>query len=190
MNVLHVISGLFYGGGQRVVEDLLAALPQHEELRTSLCTLGTGASICGQAEHTILYDGRYNRPWVLVEAASGLRRVLDEQSIDLLHTHGLDADLIGGLAVLTREVKHICHLHVSPPQSGKQTWQAGIRRKAYRFLAQRNETFFLAVSDAVRRQMVTYYRLPPRESSPSGTGSIRRRSAGLSPCSTMRGARV
>jgi glycosyltransferase involved in cell wall biosynthesis len=160
--VLHVISGLFYGGGQRVVLDLLKSLPQAGDIDARLCTMGDCAdsplaAVCGS---TVAYDGRYNSPRVLLGTAGKLRKVIASEGVDIVHTHGLDADLIGAVAVRRTRARHVCHLHISPPANRQESWKAAIRRKLLRYLTGRNRSWFIAVSDAVREQMGEYYNLP------------------------------
>lgn len=165
VRVLHVVSGLFYGGGQRVVADLLRALPRAGAgaFDCRLWTLGEGETpLTRMAGGSVAYDGRYNSPATLWGGSRELRRVLREQRIDILHTHGLDADLIGGLAVRGSKVRQVCHLHVSPPAAGTpESWKAGVRRRLFRWLTGRRETRFIAVSEAVRQGMGGYYGIDP-----------------------------
>jgi glycosyltransferase involved in cell wall biosynthesis len=161
IRVLHVISGLFYGGGQRVVLDLLDALPAIEGIETDFCTLGEpqGPPLSDRVDFFLPYNGRYNDLRVLARAAWQLRRRLQEGRWDVLHTHGLDADLIGGLAVCGQQSQHLCHLHISPPTQ-RESWKALLRRKLLRSLTLRNGSWFIAVSDAVRHEMARYYGFP------------------------------
>lgn len=161
IRVLHVISGLFHGGGQRVVEDLVTTLPQVGEVEVRLCTLGKGARIAELADCVVKYDGRYNRLSVLLRAARELRSIVDELGVDIVHTHGLDADLFGAVALRRSGIRQICHLHISPP-SQRESWRGRIRRWLLRRLAHGNQTWFIAVSEAVREQMIAYYGLPAR----------------------------
>jgi glycosyltransferase involved in cell wall biosynthesis len=90
-----------------------------------------------------------------------LREVIAAESVDVVHTHGVDADLIGGLALLGRRERHVCHLHVSPPARPEKSWKAALRRRLLRYLTGRDGAWFIAVSDSVRDAMARYYRLPP-----------------------------
>jgi glycosyltransferase involved in cell wall biosynthesis len=159
-STLHVISGLFHGGGQRVVEDLLAVQQCGGDVEPRLCVLGTGGRIANQAHHTVPYNGKYNNPLVLNAAARNLRSVIRDGSFDVVHSHGLDADLITGLAVRSRDIVHVCHLHITPSADRAESWKAAIRRRLFTHLAKQNRTWFIAVSEAVRLQMASYYRLP------------------------------
>jgi len=161
MRVLHVISGLYYGGGQRVVLDLFNWLPRAGQLDLSLCTLGTftGSPLADRCHVVLPYNGRYNNPRVLIRAANQLRKLLAAQNIDLLHTHGTDADLIGALAAQCTRTRHVCHLHINRP-GRRESWKAAVRRRLLSHLTRRNRASFIACSEAVRRQTGRYYHLP------------------------------
>lgn len=161
--VLHVINGLFYGGGQRVVLDLLKSLPRVTDVESRLCVLGESSEspLVQYCDLSLPYNGRYNNPHILLRTAGQLRRVIRRTGVDLLHTHGVDADLIGGLAVQGRRTRHICHLHITPSTDRKESWKARTRRKMLQWLTRRAGTSFIAVSEAVREQMARYYGLPP-----------------------------
>jgi len=160
--VLHVISGLFYGGGQRVVLDLLGAQAAAGGVKAGLCTLGDcrGWPAVPPGAVAVPYDGRYNSPRVLWAAARRLRQVVRRQRPGVLHAHGVDADLIGALAVRGTRARQVCHLHISPPEGPDRSWKTAVRRRLLRLLTRRQGTWFIAVSEAVQRQMIEYYHLP------------------------------
>jgi glycosyltransferase involved in cell wall biosynthesis len=161
VRILHVISGLFYGGGQRVVIDLLKSLPRAGPVDVRLCTLGEvrGSPLASYRDFNVKYSGRYNSPRVLFDAARRLRKVIAAASVDIVHTHGIDADLIGVLALCGRPERTVCHLHITPPTDRRESWKAAIRRNLFRSLATRNRTWFIAVADSVRERTAEYYRL-------------------------------
>jgi glycosyltransferase involved in cell wall biosynthesis len=162
VRILHVISDLFYGGGQRVVLDLLKSLPQAGAVDVRLCTLGEvrGSPLAAHRDFSVDYSGRYNSPRVLVGAARRLSKVIAAVPVDIVHTHGIDADLIAALAVCGRPERTVCHLHTTPPTDLSASWRAAIRRNAFRSLTTRNRTWFIAVADSVRERMAEYYRIP------------------------------
>lgn len=160
--VVQVISGLFYGGGQRVVLDLLNSLSATGGAETVLCSLGKNAEtqLAGSVRHTIPYDGRYNNPLTLWKAAQQLRLLVADEKYDIVHTHGVDADLIGAAALRKLPARHICHLHITPPVNQGESWKSAVRRRLFRYLTSRKRSWFIAVSEAVRVQMADYYGLP------------------------------
>ncbi len=162
LRVLHLISGLFYGGGQRVVLDLLKSLPDTGQVDAQLCCLGehVGSPLAKHCDFTIPYNGRYNSPRVLWSTANRLRKVIASRPVDIIHTHGVDADLIGALALQGCRERHVCHLHITPPDGRRESWKAAIRRRVFQYLTSRKRTWFIAVSDFVREQMASYYEIP------------------------------
>lgn len=160
--VLHVINGRFFGGGHRSTLLLMNALDRDQGVATELCTLGDGGELPlrGRRPVVVPFDGRYNSPRVLLATARRLGKVIDARQPEILHTHGLDADLIGAVAALGRPVRHVSHLRITPPSDRRESWKAGMRRRLLRFLTGRKRTVFIAVSAAVRQEMAEYYGLP------------------------------
>jgi glycosyltransferase involved in cell wall biosynthesis len=162
VRILHVISDLFYGGGQRVVVDLLKSLPQAGPVDVTLCTLGEGhgSPLAGRRNFNVKYTGRYGSPRVLFDAARQLRKVIAAVPVDIVHTHGIDGDLIGALAIRGRAERTVCHLHTIPRADRCESWKAAVRRYWFRSLALRNQTWFIAVADSVRERTAESCRLP------------------------------
>ncbi len=159
---LHLINGRFFGGGQRFTLQLMDALEAIEGAKTELCILGDACDLRLRERSPIAlsFDGRYDDPRVLWTTARQVRKVVRKHKPDILHTHGLDADLIGALALRRCRTRHVSHLHVTPPIGRQESWKAGVRKRLFRYLTRREETCFIAVSEAVRRQMAEYYGLP------------------------------
>lgn len=162
VRVLHVVSDLFSGGGQRVVLDVVRVLPVSGQVDVLLCCLGEHADspLAVHCDTRIPYDGRYNSPVVLWKTAKLFRDVVRSSRVDIVHTHGVDADLIGALALCGENARHVCHLHITPPDRRDETWKASVRRRIFRYTAGRKRSWFIAVSDFVRERMTEYYDLP------------------------------
>lgn len=145
-----------------MVLDLLKSLPEAGPFDVRLCTLGEvhGTPLAGRRDFSVEYSGRYNIPRVLFGTARRLGKVIAAVPVDIVHTHGIDADLIGALAVRGRPERTVCHLHTTPPADRRKFWKAVIRRKMFRSLTTRNGTWFIAVADSVRERTAEYYRLP------------------------------
>ena len=159
---LHVINGRFFGGGHRSTLMLMNALDRDQDVTTELCTLGEGGDLPLKGRQPIMveYNGQYNDPRMLWSAAQRLRAVLDSRAPDIVHTHGLDADLIGMLAIRSGVTRHVCHLRITPPKGRRESWKAKLRRRLFRYLTHRRQSWFIAVSEAVRQEMAMYYGLP------------------------------
>ncbi len=144
-----------------MVLDLVRGMKGAGGVEVGICLLGRceGSPLAEYCDDVVEYDGRYNRFGVLMRTAKGVRKVVKRRGVDVVHTHGLDADLIGALGVRGTGAKQICHLHVSPPVGKRESWKAGLRRRLFRFVTKRSRAWFIAVSDAVRESMASYYRL-------------------------------
>lgn len=161
IRALHVINGRFFGGGHRSTLLLMRALDEGGAAQTQLCTLGEGGALPlnGRVPMVVPFDGRYNNPKVLIGTALKLRKLIKAQRPDIVHTHGLDADLIGSLAVMGLSARHISHLRITPVFDANESWRVGMRRRLFRWLTALKGTRFIAVSEAVRQQMAKYYRI-------------------------------
>lgn len=148
LRVLQVISGMMYGGGQRVAEDLLDEADAQAGIEMDLCLLGDRAIDRFQRRGEVVpYDGRYNRIGVLARAGMRLRRIVARDEPHVVHTHGWDADIIGAIAVKGTPVVHIPHQHLALPL---RTGMSGAVRKVLtRRAFSRRRTHVVAVSNAV-----------------------------------------
>lgn len=161
IEALHLINGRFFGGGHKSTLILMAALDACSEVRTELCTLGSGGALpLGEkVPSTVPFDGRYNNPIVLLRSARALRKLVQAKRPKILHTHGLDADLVGAIAVLGLGIQHVCHLRITPALDAQESWRVGARKALFRSITGIKGTRFIAVSEAVRDQMAAYYRI-------------------------------
>ncbi len=150
MKVTLLISGLMYGGGQKVVLDLLREARRRNGLDVELTLLGCRESVLRRAAaHVVPYDGRYNRLATLVPAAWRLRTQLKDDRPAVIHTHGWDADIIGWLANLGSATRQIIHLHVTPEWLASNHLTHRVRRNLTRLAFARRGTVLVAVSNAV-----------------------------------------
>lgn len=162
VDVIQVISGRMYGGGQRVAIDLRNWLRANGQCTAALLVLGNREPLmAAQADLVIQYDGRYNRPWSVLATAWQLRKALDRNGWPkLLHSHGWDADCIVALARLGRSSHHCVHLHVLADWLRIASAKSAIKRWFSRRLLTRPGTQLIAVSRAVADHWRTYLRLP------------------------------
>jgi len=160
-NVVHVISGLFYGGGQQVVLDLLEALPDVGQERVALCILGDrDAKMSAAADHCVDYDGRYNRLRTLWRTARGLRRVLTEARPSIVHSHGWDASMTAAIALRGTQTPHVVHWHTTDSWLETKGLRQGVRRSLTRWLFQQRNSHVVAVSGGVKQHLCRCLNLP------------------------------
>jgi glycosyltransferase involved in cell wall biosynthesis len=164
LRVLHVINGLFYGGGHHSTSMLVKEMTAMGTVSATLCTLGSheGSPLEVLSPIRIPYDGRYNHPVVLLQTARHLTRLIDEHAFDVVHTHGLDADLVGAIACLGRGTRHVSHLRITPAWHSRHSWRRQLGRVLFHGATRITGTTFIAVSQAVCQEMASYYRLPLR----------------------------
>lgn len=152
MKVIFIISGLMFGGGQRVVLDLLNQAHHKKGSNARLILLGCCVSALeSKADEVIPYDGHYNRIRTLLGTARRLRQVLQNEQPDILHTHGWDADIIGWLAIQKTKIWQIAHLHITADWLLSKNITHQIKRGLTNWAFRRSRTQLVAVSDAVRR---------------------------------------
>ena len=112
MRVLHVIDTSFVGGGQTSVRHLLEGFRGSDVVTHLACRAGgpliDAARALGTEVHPIAFDKRY-RP----SRARELARVVHEQRIDLMHSHGLLATFYCALArsIFGARVPIVYHQH-------------------------------------------------------------------------------
>ncbi|QVL50095.1 MAG: glycosyltransferase family 4 protein [Thiocapsa sp.] len=156
--VLLLVSGLMYGGGQRVVIDLANAA-RRAGLDARVILLGYQTREFDRfAPAVVDYDGQYNRLSSLLGTAWRLRRELRRQGSAILHTHGWDADIIGWLASFGLPIIRIVHLHVTPDWIGSARVKHRVRRALTRGALGSAGTV-IAVSDAVRAHWAAHFNI-------------------------------
>lgn len=161
MKVELVVSGLMFGGGQRIVVDLVRQGAKHN-MDLHVILLGKIVSQFDQLNMvSVEYDGRYNRLGTLLPTAQRLRNVLKRDQPDALHTHGWDADLIGYAARLGSDIRQIVHLHVTPAWVSSRKIKHVVRRAVTRRVLSSSKVRVIAVSNAVRVHWSKFLGLSP-----------------------------
>ena len=146
-----VVSGLMFGGGQRVVLDL-ADRATGGGVKVCVVLLGAASDKFDQfAPKIVPYDGRYNHPWSIARTAWELRRAARDSGVRLVHSHGWDADIIGWLASTGLRIPQVMHIHVTSDWLESRAVRHRIRRWMTRLALGRRGVRMVAVSDAVRR---------------------------------------
>jgi len=151
--VVQVVSGLFWGGGQKVVFDLCRSFSNSSRYVVYLCLLGDKCPQLSRFAACIVpYDGSYNDIGTLLKLAIHVRRFVRQSHCSILHTHGVDADLVGALvSALTPKIRHVVHLHtVDNPLWGRSPSRY-FRCLLSACLFRLAKTSFIAVSMAVAR---------------------------------------
>ena len=152
LHAVHVVSGLFLGGGQLGAVELVEGLVASGTIDTRLCFLGSPTRRLAHNSFSSIdeYDGHYGNPLTLWRTVLSLRRDLKNRLPDIVHTHGWDADLVTALAIRGLGIKHVSHIRTL------STWarDAGFRRRLRlvltRWALRQSKSVFIAVSEAAR----------------------------------------
>jgi glycosyltransferase involved in cell wall biosynthesis len=141
-----------YGGGQRVVLDLLEEYQKSTSVEADLCLLGGPVATMPPVRAEVVeYDGRYNMPLSLWRTSRRLKKVIERVKSDLVHSHGWDAAMIGALALSNSTLPHVIHIHTTDIWLESKKLKHQVRRALTRWMFNRPATRVVGVSDAVRR---------------------------------------
>lgn len=151
---LHVVSGMFIGGGQVGAMELAQRLQASGLARTRLCILGRPDSYFDPVNPIVVpeYDGRYNNPRVFWRTVRALRRVVRHEKPAILHSHGWDADVMGALAIRGRSIRHISHIRSLAHWARSRRLRQRLRVWLTRWALESVQTSFLAVSYAAKAE--------------------------------------
>jgi glycosyltransferase involved in cell wall biosynthesis len=152
IRTLLLVSGRMYGGGQRVVLDLLEESQKWIKGSLDLCLLGEPvATMPPVRAEVVQYDGQYNRPLTLWKTSGRLRKVIDRFKPDLIHSHGWDAAMIEARGLVGLPVPHLIHIHTTDVWLESKKLKHHLRRSLTRWMFNRPATTVVGVSDAVRQ---------------------------------------
>jgi len=164
--ICHIVSGLMYGGGQRVALDMAAGLARQPGIRTLLVLLGCRTAkgfppIDCEWIQLGSYDGRYNRPLPVIRTALALHRVFRSRDVSIAHSHGWDADVITGLACRRLDTQHVAHQHLVAEWAGSPRPVHRARRAVTRLALRHPRTQWIAVSNGVKESLAPLDWLSP-----------------------------
>lgn len=161
VRVLHVISGGMFGGGQRVVADLLEYFSRSGTVDARLCLLQRDEKRFSAFDHEVIaYSGNYRNPWVAFPVARELTKLIRRLKPDIVHSHGYDAELIAALACGWAKVVHISHLHDTPEWIRSPKLKHKLRRLVTRVITREAGTYWIACAEAVRQLAVAQLKFP------------------------------
>jgi glycosyltransferase involved in cell wall biosynthesis len=165
LRVAHVMNGIGLGGVPPIVLQLMAALPRHRYELTVYCIKRHSDSSPGRAARLREFeaaglpvrfpDGKETP----LETIGRLCDWLEEDHIDILHTHSYQPNLLARMAGALsgrRDLRIVAHYH----NFYDDKWTADGTLPLDRCLA-RSTDALIACSDAVRSHMVERLQLPP-----------------------------
>ncbi|MBI1374426.1 MAG: glycosyltransferase [Phycisphaera sp.] len=150
--ILHVIPWLGPGGAERALLDIVRTTgKQFDPMISVLSDRNTfpGRIVCER--EPLLLDcniaiGSVRRT---CHAVSRLRQVVREFQPKIIHTHLWEADVIGGLAVVGSDVRHVSHQQGTSPWVVSTRVRSAGRRVLTRLVFRATRPRFIAVSQAV-----------------------------------------
>jgi glycosyltransferase involved in cell wall biosynthesis len=158
-NILFVIDGLEFGGGERVFAQLINGLPT-DRYALSLAS-GSQESFHHAITNTqvqrypVDFSNRYNLSIIL-----DLVKIIRNARVDIVHGQGGRAEFYARLAAgLTKTARYVST--IAMPVEGYDV--GGLQKKIYRFLDQFSERYvdrFIVVSDALKAVMVDQHEIP------------------------------
>lgn len=92
--------------------------------------------------------------------ARQVREILQREQIDVLHTHLLDADLIGAIACRGTRCRHLSHIRGTSEWLVSNHWRDRLRRWFYRRTFLKANTRFVAVSQTAAEHTRTGLNIP------------------------------
>jgi glycosyltransferase involved in cell wall biosynthesis len=141
----------------------LAQQTNREVCKPSVCAFGQfGAGSLleefqklGPDFHLIPSRSLYH-PWT----ARAVQQYIRQKQIDIVHTHLVDADIIGSIAGRWARIPVLTTLHNSPENYARQRLD---RRMLARLAAQRVTTHLVAVSQQIRQQFIEQWQVAPEQ---------------------------
>lgn len=163
MNVLHLINNLHREGAQVVVFNLATA-PEDGDVRHRVCAREPGGALQTDLEARgvpVFAPERYYGARETRRSLAFLRRIVREQSIDVIHAHMADAAFLGWRIARELSLPLIIthHGHDLLPRCGR------LCRAVYWLLlaaAARYASYNVAVSDVIAQRLRRRLRLPER----------------------------
>lgn len=152
MKILQLITTLDFGGAPRGVLELMSALSCRGGIDQQLLVLSEDTKTYSASDLPELpprylnYRLRHS-DWSGIRRTAGqVREILLQEQVGVLHTHLLDADLIGALACRGTRCRHLSHIRGTSEWLVSNRWRDRIRRWFYRRTFLKTGTRFVAVS--------------------------------------------
>jgi glycosyltransferase involved in cell wall biosynthesis len=149
--VLHLVSS----GGLYGAEQVILNLARSEDVISYVGALYNARDphleVIDEAKTAGLRTVVFNSPGRLdVRTVFRIRRFLNDNGVDILHTHGYKADVIGFIATLSGKTKWLATNHVWHPISGKMRLYESVDALVLRFARS-----IVAVSREIRRDLIS-----------------------------------
>jgi glycosyltransferase involved in cell wall biosynthesis len=160
LNILHLTASLFVGGGERLVLEL-AQHTNRENCKPTVCAFGQFGPKSLLAEFQKLGPSFHLIPSTTLYSPFMVRAVwqhIRDRQIDVIHTHLVDADIVGSIVGRLAGVPVITTLHNAPENYARQRVD---RRTLARLAAQYITIHLVAVSQEIRQQFIEQWHVSP-----------------------------
>jgi glycosyltransferase involved in cell wall biosynthesis len=155
IRVLHVIGGGELGGAEMHILNLLTHLDR-ERFEVRLCCLFPEPFVQVARANGITTDAIVMRHKLNIGIVDKLTELIRERQIDIVHTHGVRANLIGRLAAKFAGLKHIVTtVHSVLEQDYPSFFDRQVNRLMERITINSVEKF-VTVSDLLKRDLVSH----------------------------------
>lgn len=154
IKIIHLIPSLGLGGAEKVVLNLCRGIDR-EKYALSVVYWGEDETLLGPLKATDVEVIKLKFGKVIsFESARKIADVLKRSSADIVHTHFIDADLLGFVAAMLAGIPWVVHIHSYPfPEKTSH-------RIRYRIMSMRAKAV-IGVSGAVKQHLVRNVGISP-----------------------------
>ncbi|MGI6550964.1 MAG: glycosyltransferase [Syntrophomonadales bacterium] len=160
LKVLQVIGGGEIGGAERHLLTLMRLMDRERFTPELLCLChGPFAGVCreeGITTHEIVMRHKLD-----LATVAPIRRLIKEQGIDLVHTHGVRANLVARMAGRSENVPVVTTFHSVLQYDYSTSAEAAVARFLTRLTNNRTDRF-IAISGAIKEDLVAMGVTPHR----------------------------
>lgn len=166
MKILQLITTLDFGGAPRGVLELMSALCCRGGIDQQLLVLSEDTQTYSASDlpepppRYLNYRLRHSDWSGIRRTAQKVREILQREQVDVLHTHLLDADLIGALACHGTRCRHLSHIRGTSEWLVSNRWRDRLRRWFYRRTFLKSDTQFVAVSQTAADHTLRGLKIP------------------------------
>jgi len=169
LTVVHIINALGLGGSERLATAHVRASQRlMPGVRHRLVSLGAetqaNAKYLQGLEQTPLFlnlPPDYRWPLAFARHVVAVRRLIRRERPALVHTYLWKSDLFTALATVGLDVRRVAHVLDRRGDRHSASLPARWKTRASGWLIRRNDTLFVAVSEAARAHAIEHYRVRP-----------------------------
>jgi L-malate glycosyltransferase len=147
MKIVHVASADLWGGAEAQVCALATALATHHRADVSVILMNRGSRLANELRANGIATAELDETTTSMGGLFGqIRRQLRAVRPDIVHTHRLKEDILGGAAAALAGIPSIRTVHGAPEPETLQGVRRTVLNKADRWIARRLQSRVVAVS--------------------------------------------